>query len=92
MKWLSWLRYLVPTDEDPAFKAERERLSVTGLRAIAGVCIGATALSILLTLVAVNRLEVGILALADVAVVSIGVAALALSFWKAVRPGSLPWM
>ena len=84
MKWLSWLRYLVPTDEDPAFKAERERLSVTGLRAIAGVCIGATALSTLLTLVTVHQLKIGVLALGDVAVVVIGVAALALSFWKGV--------
>ena len=84
MKWLSWLRYLVPTDEDPAFKAELQRLSVTGLRAIAGVCIGATALSTLLTLVTVHQLKIGVLALGDVAVVVIGVAALALSFWKGV--------
>ena len=90
MKWLSWLRYLVPTDEDPAFKVELQRLSVTGLRAIAGVCIGATALSItLVRLVAVPELKIWIFPWADVAVVAIGVAALALSFWKGVRPWAL---
>jgi len=84
MKWLRWLRYLVPTEEDPAFKAELRRLSVTGLRAIAWVCIGATGLMALVGLATVHDVEAGIFVLADVMVVGIGVAGLALSYWKGV--------
>jgi len=89
MKWLSWLRYLVPAEEDPAFQAELEGLSVTGLRAIAWVCIGATLLSVLLTLAFYHQLGTGIFAVVDLAVVGIGIAALALSYWKPARPGAL---
>jgi len=89
MKWLRWLRYLVPAEEDPTFKAEFQRLSVTGLRAIACVCIGATVLMALIGLATAHDVEVGIFVLADIIVVGIGVAGLALSYWKGVARWAL---
>ena len=89
MNPLLWLRYLVPADGDPAFKAERDRLSVTGLRAIAWVCIGSTALSNFLTLVVLHQPKIGIFALEEIAIVGIGLAGLALSYWKPSRPWAL---
>ena len=88
MQASSWLHYLVPV-EDPDFQSERERLSATGLRAIAWVCIGATALSNVLTLLLVHHLKAGIFAAADLAMVVMGLVALALSYGKPVRPYTL---
>jgi hypothetical protein len=61
---------------------ELDRLSVTGLRAIAWVCIGSTALSNFLTLVVLHQPKIGIFALEEIAIVGIGLAGLALSYWK----------
>ncbi len=83
MKWLSWLQYLVPRDEEtePGFKAEIDRLSLVGLRAIAIVCIGATAMMFLIgSILYHGDVKEWIFPLTDLTVMSIGVAALALSF------------
>ena len=87
MKWLSWLRYLIPKDEEtePGFGAELERLSVIGLRAIAIVCIGATATMFLIGSIFFHGdVRDWLFPLSDASVISIGAVALGLSFSRRV--------
>ena len=87
MKWLSWFRYLVPKDEETesGFKAEIQRLSVIGLRAIAAVCIGATVVMMVVgALLYQDEVSHTVFPLTDLTVIGCGVAALALSFTRGV--------
>ena len=85
VKYLSWFQYLFPTDEEtePGFKDEIERLSVVGLRAVAGVCIGATAAMFLIGSIFFHGdVQEWLFPVSDLVVMSIGAIALGLSYSK----------
>jgi signal transduction histidine kinase len=83
----SFLSLLFPDAEsrDPAFREEVGRLSVTGLRVIALVGVGANLLSYLLWLIWLPELPSWMLT-SDAVGVLIVAAGLALSFWRKFRP------
>jgi signal transduction histidine kinase len=83
----SLLSFLLPDEEsrDPAFREEVGRLSVTGLRVIALVGVGANLLSYLLWLVWLPELPSWMLSSDAVGVLIVAVG-FALTFWRGFRP------
>jgi signal transduction histidine kinase len=79
---------LFPTleDEEPRFREEIDRLAVIGVRAIAGVCIGAPLFVYALGILFLPSLPTPKLVVADFAGLLVGAAGLSLSFWSALRP------
>ncbi len=80
-------RYLLPDEEthNPAFRSEVGRLSVTGLRVIAAIGVGANLLSYLLWLIWLPELPSWML-WSDAVGILIVTAGLALTFWRGFRP------
>ncbi len=80
-------RYLLPNEEthNPAFRSEVGRLSVTGLRVIAAIGVGANLLSYLLWLLWLPELPSWMLS-SDAVGILIVAAGLALTFWRGFRP------
>ncbi len=81
--WRVWLQYLAPRDEneDPRFRESLTRLSVIGLRSIAGVCVGGALLWIVLgpLFVPESLSTFGAAALGSFSLV--GIVIFVLSFW-----------
>ena len=81
----------MPTEEekDPRFRAQVDRLSIIGLRIIAGVCFGSvlyfTLTGLLLPLPAEVQEELGGLA-HPITILSLGAFAVVVSFWRRARP------
>lgn len=86
MTWASVKSFLFPTQEAqfPAFATEVERLSVIGLRVIAGVCVAAPVFSYLMGFLFLPELPAQPVVLLDVSIVLVGVVALFFSFWRPV--------
>lgn len=86
-----WLQYLVPREEhrDPEFRRELQRLSVIGLRVIAGVCLGAPAFFVATSLLWFPLWLEGQPAFFELshalAIALLGIASLAASFWTPTR-------
>ena len=79
---------LFPTleDEEQRFRQEIERLAVIGVRAIAAVCIGAPLFMYTLGVLLLPSFPAPTLVIADFVSFLVGAAALAVSFWKDLRP------
>jgi len=79
---------LFPTLEDvePRFREEIARLAVIGVRAIAGVCIGAPVFMYALGVLFLPSLPTPKLVIADFAGFLVGAAGLVVSFWDVLRP------
>jgi signal transduction histidine kinase len=79
---------LFPTleDEEPRFREEIDRLAVIGVRAIAAICIGAPLLMYVFGIIFFPSAPTRALVIADVLGIFAGAAALAVSFWRDLRP------
>jgi hypothetical protein len=79
---------LFPTLEDvePRFREEIERVAVIGVRAIAAVCIGAPLFTYALGVLLLPSFPTPTLVIADFVGFLVGAAALAVSFWRDLRP------
>jgi signal transduction histidine kinase len=79
---------LFPTLEDvePRFREEIERVAVIGVRAIAAVCIGAPLFMYALGVLLLPSFPTPTLVIADFVGFLVGAAALAVSFWRDLRP------
>jgi signal transduction histidine kinase len=90
MNWRKWIRYLVPTEEkeEPQFRKEMERLSITGLRVIGGVCLAGPLFFSLMGFTLLPEVRDGIRRFGHegpLAFLLLGLGALALSFWPLAR-------
>jgi len=89
MNWRRLIGLLVPREErrDPRFKAQLERLSVIGLRVIAGVCIGSTLyFTAAHALVLPREFSEKFDLLFPFSILTLGIVSLGLSFWSKARP------
>ena len=88
MNWRDWNQYLFPNQEefDPVFRRELWAVSMTGLRAIAAVSVGAPLSIRLVGIMWVPELIRSSPIWMTVGIVSIGLTAGALSFWSRVNP------
>ena len=88
MNWRDWNQYLFPNLEelDPVFRKELWVVSMTGLRAIAAVSVGASLLIRLVGILWVPELIRSNPIWVTVGIVSAGLTVGALSFWSRVNP------
>jgi len=79
---------LFPTleEEEPRFREEIDRLAVIGVRAVAGVCIGAPLFMYALGMLLLPSFPTPTLVVADFVGLLVGAAGLAASFWRHLRP------
>jgi signal transduction histidine kinase len=86
--WKTILTYIFPDDEkkDPRFKEELDRLSLFGLRIIAGVDIAAPLFSIVVGLAFVPEMQQHFRIAGPVGIFVLGIVTLGLSFWAPVKP------
>jgi len=87
---VTWLRYFLPDEEkkDRRFERELARLSVTGVRAISGVCLGGATFWIVIAVFVFPEFVSSPGVAAMVSVFALGCIALGVSFWRPIRPWS----
>ncbi len=86
--WKTFLRYFLPDEErrDPRFKEELDRLSLFGLRIVAGVDIAAPLFTIAVGLAWVPEMQQHFRISGPIGIFMLGIVTLGLSFWVPVRP------
>lgn len=86
--WKTFLTFVLPDEErrDPRFKEELDRLSLFGLRIVAGVDIAAPLFSIVVGLAWVPQMQQHFHIAGPIGIFILGIVTLALSFWAPVRP------